>query len=111
MTATIGSARQVPDERYDQAMDLARMLEKLAGFPEQFISFYDEEGRIARKSYPDVKADVEQAIREIKGWGVKAGMRVGILATNCYEWVVYDVAADLPQVYPGSAPGRVRQQG
>lgn len=88
MTAAITKARQGSGGRAE-AMDLARILERLAGFPEQFITFYDEEGRIARKSYPDVKADVEHAIQRLMGREVKAGMRVGILGANCYEWVVY----------------------
>ena len=34
----------------------------------------------------------EKAIERLKSYGVNEGMRVGIRATNCYPWIVYDIA-------------------
>lgn len=51
-----------------------------------------EKGRLVRRDYPTVRKDVDKAIERLKGYGVKAGMRVGIRATNCYPWIVYDIA-------------------
>ncbi len=51
-----------------------------------------EKGRVVRRDYPTVRKDVDKAIERLKGYGVKAGMRVGIRATNCYPWIVYDIA-------------------
>jgi long-subunit acyl-CoA synthetase (AMP-forming)/acyl carrier protein len=73
-------------------MDLNKLLERLESFPERNISFYDEAGALVRKSYPSVGADVRAAMEKLRGWGVEAGMRVGILAGNSYEWVVHDLA-------------------
>jgi long-subunit acyl-CoA synthetase (AMP-forming) len=53
---------------------------------------YFEKGRVVRRDYPTVRKDVEKAALRLKGYGVKAGMRVGIRATNCYPWIVYDLA-------------------
>lgn len=36
--------------------------------------------------------DVTRVRGHLAGWGVRAGMRVGIYAPNCYEWLVHDLA-------------------
>lgn len=73
-------------------MDFTRLMERMAAHTERSVKFYDEGNRVVSKSFPSVLADVEAAVERLKGWGVAAGMRVGILATNSYEWVVYDLA-------------------
>jgi len=37
-------------------------------------------------------ADVDAVQEKLTTWGVRAGMNVGILADNCYEWILYDLA-------------------
>jgi len=73
-------------------MDLKKVMEKLAAFPEQSISFYGVDGRVVRKTYPEVRVDILGAVERLRSWGIEPGMRVGILATNCYEFVLYDMA-------------------
>jgi amino acid adenylation domain-containing protein len=73
-------------------MDLKKVMEKLAAFPEQSISFYGVDGRVVRKPYTEVRVDILGAMERLRGWGVEPGMRVGVLATNCYEFILYDMA-------------------
>ncbi|HEX8087593.1 MAG TPA: AMP-binding protein, partial [Blastocatellia bacterium] len=73
-------------------MDMTKIFERLASFPDQSISFYDDENVVRRKSYPHVLEDVRLVVERLTGWGVETGMRVGILATNSYEWLLYDLA-------------------
>ena len=73
-------------------MRLDEILDRLASFPQNTITFYDQSGVAVSKSYPEVLADVQQAVARLKRLGLEAGMRVGILATNSYEWVVHDIA-------------------
>jgi amino acid adenylation domain-containing protein len=67
-------------------------MERLNLFPEQGLTFYNGEGQLKFKTYPAVRADVEKAIKQLRDWDVEAGMHVGILATNSYEFVLYDIA-------------------
>ncbi|HEV7860471.1 MAG TPA: beta-ketoacyl synthase N-terminal-like domain-containing protein, partial [Pyrinomonadaceae bacterium] len=73
-------------------MDFTKITERLAAFPQQHITFYDDKGEVVSVAYPSVCADVSRAVERLQGWGIGAGMRVGIMASNCYEWVVYDLA-------------------
>lgn len=73
-------------------MRFDEILDRLASFPENSITFYDPSGVAVSKRYPEVLADIRQAIARLQQWGIGPGMRVGILATNSYEWVVYDIA-------------------
>lgn len=72
-------------------MDITKLAERLLELPEQGVSFF-EKGRLARKSYPEIYADVKSLEAKLEAWGVKPRMLVGILAENCYEWVVADLA-------------------
>ena len=49
-------------------------------------------GQIVEHSYPELARDVGAALDALRQWGVVAGMRVGIYAQNCYEWLVFDLA-------------------
>ncbi len=73
-------------------MDLARLPAKLSAHHDQGLSYYDDRGKLVRKPFPQVGADVAAARSRLEGWGVGAGSRVGLLAENSYEWVVYDLA-------------------
>lgn len=73
-------------------MRFADLPDRLASFPDNTITFYDAAGNVLRKSYPSVLDDVRQTIARLQQWGVEPGMRVGILATNSYEWVLHDLA-------------------
>jgi acyl transferase domain-containing protein/long-subunit acyl-CoA synthetase (AMP-forming) len=73
-------------------MRLDEILDRLASFPHNTITFYDQSGVAVIKSYPEVFEDVRQTVAQLQNWGIEAGMRVGILATNSYEWVIHDIA-------------------
>ncbi|HYW73049.1 MAG TPA: beta-ketoacyl synthase N-terminal-like domain-containing protein, partial [Pyrinomonadaceae bacterium] len=73
-------------------MQFAEILNRLSSFPENTITFYDRAGEVVQQSYPAVQADVRRAVDQLQQWGVGPGMRVGIMATNSYEWVVHDLA-------------------
>jgi long-subunit acyl-CoA synthetase (AMP-forming) len=72
-------------------MELRKLISRLPELPGRSISFY-EANQLTRKSYPDVYADVETLCSHLRGAGVVPGMRVGLAAENCYEWVVLDLA-------------------
>lgn len=72
-------------------MDIARLAERLLELPEQGISFFDK-GRLVRKPYPEVYADVKSLEIKLADWDVKPQMLVGILAENSYDWVVTELA-------------------
>ena len=83
---------QRPKTRNRLHMRFDEILDRLASFPENSITFYDQAGVPVTKRYPEVLADIRQTVVRLQEWGVEPGMRVGILATNSYEWVVYDIA-------------------
>lgn len=72
-------------------MDLTGIVGKLDGHKSQGVLYF-EKGRLVRRDFPAVRKDVEAAVKRLEGYGVTAGMRVGIRATNCYPWIVYDLA-------------------
>jgi long-subunit acyl-CoA synthetase (AMP-forming) len=51
-----------------------------------------EKGRVVKRDYLTVYEDVEKVSARLIEWGVKPRMRVGIRASNCYEWVIHDLA-------------------
>ncbi len=73
------------------AKTLEAMVQRLADRPENHLAF-EENGQVVRKSFPEVLADVEAARDRLAAGGLRPGMRVGILATNSYAWVVHDLA-------------------
>ncbi len=72
-------------------MDLTGIVGKLEGHKSSGILYF-EKGRLVRRDFPSVYKDVQTAVARLTACGVKAGMRVGIRATNCYPWIVYDLA-------------------
>jgi long-chain acyl-CoA synthetase len=66
---------------------VARLREQKA---HSIISF--ENGRVVKRTHADVYADVQAACARLAGWGLRAGMRVGIRAPNSYQWIIYDLA-------------------
>jgi len=72
-------------------VDLHSLTRRLYDLPEQSISYY--EGRKAvRKSYRELLVDVDAVQERLRACGLQAGMYVGILADNCYEWILHDLA-------------------
>lgn len=73
-------------------VDLRQLLSRISERKHQNSIITFEKGAVVRRTHADVYADVVTACERLNGWGVRAGMRVGILACNCYEWIIYDVA-------------------
>src|ERR1700761_55693 len=51
-----------------------------------------EGGKLVERSYPQLAEDAGVALARLRRWGVTCGMRVGIYAQNCYDWLAYDLA-------------------
>jgi amino acid adenylation domain-containing protein len=73
-------------------MNITRILERMASYADGVIDYYDDDGRVARKNFPAVRAEIFGVVEKLTRWGVREGMRVGILATNSYEFVLHDLA-------------------
>jgi len=76
----------------EQEIKLREIVDGLTRFPNNSISFFNVRGELVKKEYPILHTDVKQAVEKLIAWGVETGMRVGILANNSYEWVVYLLA-------------------
>jgi len=73
-------------------IDLRVLQARIAGQQHNNSVFTFEKGQVRIRSHAEVYSDVAAACARLREWGLKAGMRVGIRAPNCYEWVVYDLA-------------------
>lgn len=73
-------------------MDLRKLTSHMAENKRQNVIITFEKGQVLKRTHETVCADVAAACSRLKRWGVTAGMRVGIWACNCYEWIIYDVA-------------------
>lgn len=71
-------------------MQFQNLVAALAGKKSAIFTF--ERGKAVRHSYAELHADVLAAQAALRGWGVTAGMRVGIYAPNSYYWLVHDLA-------------------
>ena len=71
---------------------LREIVNGLTQLPNNSIWFFDARGKLVKKDFPALHTDVKHAVEKLRGWGVEAGMRVGLLATNSYEAVVYLLA-------------------
>lgn len=73
-------------------MDLRKLSSHIYEQKRQNVILTFEKGQVIRRTHQTVHADVVAACARLKNWGVQPGMRVGILACNCYEWIIYDLA-------------------
>ncbi|MCA9718388.1 MAG: AMP-binding protein [Myxococcales bacterium] len=71
--------------RFDQLLD------KLQEHGDRWIDAYQGRQRF-RRTYAELRVDVDEASAALERAGVTRGMRVGLLGDNSYEWVVYDLA-------------------
>src|SRR5690606_27368104 len=70
---------------------LDSLTERLKALPGQHITCY-EGGALKVRAFPELGRDVEKLVRHLQTGGVTRGQRIGLLANNCYEWLVYDLA-------------------
>lgn len=73
-------------------MDLRRLIAHMSEQKHQNHIITFEKGQVLKRTHETVQADVMAACARLKAWGIRPGMRVGIWAPNCYEWIIYDVA-------------------
>ena len=73
-------------------MDLRKLTSHIAGQQHKNVILTFEKGRVVTRTSEDIYTDVMAACAQLKSWGIQPGMRVGILAGNCYEWIIYDLA-------------------
>jgi long-subunit acyl-CoA synthetase (AMP-forming) len=73
-------------------MDLRKLTSHIAERKSENAILTFEKGQVVSRSHQTVVADVSAACSRLKSWGVEQGMRVGILACNCYQWIIYDLA-------------------
>jgi long-chain acyl-CoA synthetase len=72
-------------------VQLTELLAQVAETPMSTIVTY-EGGRVVRRRYAQLAEDVRTAAEALRRWGVVPGMRIGLRAPNCYEWLVFDLA-------------------
>jgi long-subunit acyl-CoA synthetase (AMP-forming) len=51
-----------------------------------------QNGTWVRRSFPEVGQDVASAVAFLRSLGISGGQRVGFIGSNCYEWIVADLA-------------------
>lgn len=73
-------------------MDLRRLVSHMKEQKRANVITTFEKGQVVRRTHENVCTDIAAACERLKSWGVRPGMRVGIWASNCYEWIIYDVA-------------------
>jgi long-subunit acyl-CoA synthetase (AMP-forming) len=65
----------------------------VAALPEKRGAIHTfERGKATRHPHSTLYDDVAHVRELLRGWGVKAGSRVGIYAPNSYAWLVHDLA-------------------
>ncbi len=72
-------------------MNLSELSSRLLQLPEQ-EAVYFQDNKLVRKSYKEVFNDVTTVCNWMSEVGIQRGMRIGILAENCYEWVLCELA-------------------
>ena len=72
-------------------MDLLQLTDRLLNLPNQAIYFY-EKTTLVRKPYPLLFADIAKFEENLRAAGIRPRMCVGLLAENCYEWIVCELA-------------------
>jgi long-chain acyl-CoA synthetase len=73
-------------------MDLRKLTRHIAEQHHQNVILTLEKGQVVTRTHQNVCTDVVRACEQLKSWGIQQGMRVGILACNCYQWIIYDLA-------------------
>lgn len=72
------------------SFDFNDLLRDMRGAGSRLVTF--DGGKRRERRFAEVRLDVLRAMAFLRGRGVRAGHRVGILAHNTYEWVVFDLA-------------------
>ena len=73
-------------------MDIRELTKRLKERQYSNVIITFEEGKVVSRTHRQVYTDVAVAVGQLFNWGIRSGMRVGILAPNCYRWIVFDLA-------------------
>jgi long-chain acyl-CoA synthetase len=72
-------------------MQLIKLVNRLDAHPDcTVVEYLGSESR--SRTFPELKRDVAATVTRLRAAGIKPGMRVGVLAGNCYPWIVYELA-------------------
>jgi len=74
-----------------QSMELKLILNRLKEYEKCTLVYY-EGGERLTKTYGDIYMDVRKFLSHMIESGLQPGDRIGLLAQNCYEWIVIDIA-------------------
>jgi long-chain acyl-CoA synthetase len=73
-------------------VDLYNLTHRLDRFPESKIHYFDENGDTAARKFPELAGDVQALVVRLKAAGLRPGDRVGILASNSIDFILWDLA-------------------
>jgi long-chain acyl-CoA synthetase len=74
-----------------RSMRLVDLHARLSNSPSGAIVTF-EGGKPIQRTYAQLGDDVQAAAAVLRRWGVVQGMRVGVRAPNCYQWLAFDLA-------------------
>lgn len=72
-------------------MDLREISARLKANADNAVYTF-EAGQTVRRSFETVSRDIADARTRLQRCGLEAGMRVGIRSSNCYDWLIHDIA-------------------
>lgn len=98
-------------------MKLETVISSLKGNRTNWLGTYKLTGE-QKYSFDEVHNDVKKAADFLRACGVRTGTRIGVLAGNCHEWLVLDLAAldlgcrlvALPEGFAGQKPEDIAGQ-
>ena len=65
----------------------------VASLPDRKSAVYVfDGGKVTKHPFAELAKDVARAVDNLRRWGIHAGSRVGIYASNSYPWLVHDLA-------------------
>jgi amino acid adenylation domain-containing protein len=73
-------------------MDLHGLVARLKTHSTRVLWTLSSDDQVRQMSFGELHRGVAEAVRALQARGVSAGMRIGILAENCPEWIVHDLA-------------------
>jgi len=71
--------------------DITALVERLSAHPSAAVVTHERRG-FAPRTYAQLRDDVRERGLRLRERGIEPFMRVGVLATNCYDWLVLDLA-------------------
>ncbi|MBL4795000.1 MAG: AMP-binding protein [Pseudomonadales bacterium] len=77
--------------RQNHPIKLNEIVCRLEGI-DSLLTVVDDTGKEVVKSFQELYVDTTQLISHLQDSGVESGMNIGIYASNCYDWIVWDLA-------------------